>query len=215
MANKKEKEFIKDPKTNEEKIKEKINKVLNNIDEVQEKEDRKNRRKTIILTIGILLEIIIIIWIINSRYIKKKEPIKYKVSIKCNKETELDNVGYKLRDTNIYYLDKIGMVKKKSVSVIYIFKNKEYYDRFKSDYVASEKKEFKGIEKINEFDDVDYIYKEETIYDYDLLLKNKDVTKKGNVLNLNFKNKKDNYSILIESYDDVLSESERLDYICE
>ena len=62
-------EIVKDIKNNEMIVKEKINDVLRDLNKNDEIIKSRNRRKTVLYTIGVIIEIIIIILILKKNYL--------------------------------------------------------------------------------------------------------------------------------------------------
>ena len=211
-----EEEIKKDIKTNEEQMKKKVENILEDFDDSNAKVEKKAKIKNIFFIIGIIIEIIVIIFIFKSK--QKSKDISntkesYDFAVTCTNTTETNN--YDLKATNIYYFDKSRNVAKTENETTYIFKTKEYYNQYKSDYISSDIKNFSGITQKSVFDDNTLAYKNTTIYNYNELKKNKKVKYKDNTLTLNIPNKKEPITIYVENYDTVLLSNENMGFICE
>ena len=208
-------EFQNDIKYNNVKIKEKTQKMIKEFEEADDlrliKQRKKRRRKNILLIIGIILELGIIVYLF---YIKFYKETYYKTLTCTNSATNQSN-NYTITMNNVYYFDKNDKVAKTENSVIYIFNDKTSYEKYKTDYIDTNIKNYQGIEQIDIFDDQNYAYENKTTYTYSKLKKNKNVTINNNLLTAKIENKKEPITIYIEDYNSVLNTNEKTGFICE
>lgn len=208
-------DLVKDVKSNDVIMKEKVNEILKDLDSSDVVYKRKKRNKTIFYIIGIIIEIIVIILIIRTRYVKNEISDEYKMSVKCSNTTTNSLSDSSIKMTNTYYFNDDDKVVKTENEVLYAFNNQESYNRFKSDYISTDIKDYKGLNQQSIFDDNNYIFKTQTIYTYSELKKNKKVSYKNNVFTLDIPNRTEPIVIAVEDYDTVLNTNENMGFICE
>lgn len=207
-------EIVKDVKSNESIMKEKVDEILKDFDKNDVIYKRKRRNKTIFYIIGIIIEIIIIVLIVKNRYVNKETSNEY-TSVKCSNTTENIAINASITMNNTYYFNKDNKVNKTENEIVYIFNDKESYERYKSDYVSTDINNFTGLNQQTIFDDNNYVFKSQTIYDYSELKKNKNVSINGDILTLNIPDRTDPVVISIEDYDTVLDTNQNMNFICE
>lgn len=207
------KEFVVESKTNDAKMKEKVDNLIDELeieDEKREKkENQKRKRKNLILTIGIIIEIIIIIFL---AYIKFFKEIYYK-ELTCTNETNVEN--YQMIMENKYYFDKEDKVAKHENNITYKFETKDAYNEYKKNYISSDIKKYKGIKQTSKFDDKNNTYENKTIYTYSKLKKNKNVTVDEDNLSAKIEGRDEPITIYIDTYENVLISSETTGFTCK
>ena len=208
-------ELVKDVKTNEALMKEKVKEIIKDFDENDREYKRKKRNKTIFYIIGIIIEIIIIVLIVKNNYIKKKTSDNYTMSVKCSNTTTNSFNDSTIKMTNTYYFDKDNKVIKTENEVLYAFNSQESYERFKSDYIVNDVKNFEGLDQQSAFDDNNYIFKTQTIYTYSKLKDNKNVSYKNNIYTINVPGRTEPLTAIEEDYDTVLDTNTNMGFICE
>ena len=208
-------EFQNDIKYNNVQIKEKTKKMIQDFEEADDirltKQRKKRRRKNILLIIGIILELGIIGYLFYIKFYKET----YYKTLTCTNSSTSQNDNYTITMNNVYYFDKNDEVAKTENSVIYIFNDKASYEKYKTNYVDTNIKEYQGIEQIDIFDDQNYAYENRTTYTYKKLKKNKNVTFNNNLITAKIENKKEPITIYIEDYNSVLNTNEKTGFICE
>lgn len=207
-----EQEFEKDSKSNDEIMREKVNGIIEEINEVDRKEIRKKTIKTILLIIAIIIEIIVIILILNNR--KKENTNNYKMTLVCTNNNSQISSDYTIKMETTYYFDQNDKVAKTSSAAIYAFNDLNSYNKFIEENKIEELN-FKGVERKTAKDEIKHIYKAVTIYDYDLLKKNKKVTFKNNIFTFKLPGDTEETTLMIQGYDDVLETNKILDFTCE
>lgn len=204
-----------DIKYNSMQMKEKVNEIIDefeNQDEIRKNKKNKNRKKkNILLLIGIIIEVLVIIFLCYIKFFKEN----YSGLLTCTNTIENSENNYTITMNNVYYFDEENNVSKTENSIIYIFNDKKSYDKYKTDYVDTNIKDYKGINQIDIFDDQNYAYENKTTYTYSKLKKNENVTIKDNLITAKIKNRKEPITIYIESYDNVLKTNEKSGFICE
>ena len=208
-------EIVKDAKTNETIMKEKVNDILKDLDDSEIVYRRRNRRKTILFVIGIIIEIFVIILIIKNRYIKKDVANdNVKMVVTCSNTTQNDAYSASIKTNNIYYFNDDNEVIKRENEVLYAFNNKDAYDRYKSDYVNTDIKDFKGLKQQSIFSDENNLFKTKTTYTYSELKNNNSVKFKNNIFTI-FMPDDSIITLPIENYNEVLTTNENMNFICE
>lgn len=204
------KEIGKDIQSNEDVIKAKVENIVNDLNEINQKEDKRKRKKTIIFTIAIILEALIIAYILYN----KKSNNEDNLILRCtNNESEL-NTNYSMKMTNIYYFNKDREVVKTSNEILYAYNDQDSYNKFISTLNETETN-FKGYTKQSAKDDKNYIYKTVTTYTYSELKKNKEVKYKDKVFTFKLPNSQEETSILVQNYDDVVDTNNMMNFTCE
>jgi len=208
-------EITNDIKYNNIQMKEKAQKLIQELEEDEEqrieKFKRKRRKKNILLIIGIIIELLIIGFLCYVKFFKET----YSTKLTCTNTSQNSEINYTITMNNVYYFDKENKEAKKENKIIYIFNNKKDYEKYKNDYVDTNIKDYKGIEQKDIFDDQNYAYENKTIYTYSKLKKNKNVTLKDNLMTIKFEDKKEPITIYIEDYDNVLKTNEKIGFVCE
>lgn len=207
------KEFVVESKTNDAKMKEKVDNLIDELeieDEKREKkENQKRKRKNLILTIGIIIEIIIIIFLAYIKFFKET----YYKELTCTNETNVEN--YQMIMENKYYFDKEDKVAKHENNITYKFGTKDAYNEYKKNYISSDIKKYKGIKQTSKFDDKNNTYENKTIYTYSKLKKNKNVTVNEDNLSAKIEGRDEPITIYIDTYENVLISSETTGFTCK
>lgn len=207
------KEFVVESKTNDAKMKEKVDNLIDELeieDEKREKkENQKRKRKNLILTIGIIIEIIIIIFLAYIKFFKET----YYKELTCTNETNVEN--YQMIMENKYYFDKEDKVAKHENNITYKFETKDAYNEYKKNYISSDIKKYKGIKQTSKFDDKNNTYENKTIYTYSKLKKNKNVTVNEDNLSAKIEGRDEPITIYIDTYENVLISSETTGFTCK
>ena len=207
------KEFVVESKTNDAKMKEKVDNLIDELeieDEKREKkENQKRKRKNLILTIGIIIEIIIIIFLAYIKFFKET----YYKELTCTNETNVEN--YQMIMENKYYFDKEDKVAKHENNITYKFKTKDAYNEYKKNYISSDIKKYKGIKQTSKFDDKNNTYENKTIYTYSKLKKNKNVTVNEDNLSAKIEGRDEPITIYIDTYENILTSSETTGFTCK
>lgn len=205
-------EPVKNSNSNESQTK--VDEVIEDLSDQDEKKNtiqkQKRRRKNIFLIIGILIEVLVISFLVYMTFIKEK----YSKTLICTSDQQPSD-NYSITMKNIYYFDKNDKVAKTENNVIYIFNDKNNYEDYKNNYVSSNIENYKGIKQTTLFDDKNYAYQNKTIYTYSKLKKNKNVTFKDNIFTVKVDKREEPITIYIESYNDVLSNNDKLGFTCE
>lgn len=207
------KEFVVESKTNDAKMKEKVDNLIDELeieDEKREKkENQKRKRKNLILTIGIIIEIIIIIFLAYIKFFKET----YYKELTCTNETNVEN--YQMIMENKYYFDKEDKVAKHENNITYKFETKDAYNEYKKNYISSDIKKYKGIKQTSKFDDKNNTYENKTIYTYSKLKKNKNVTVNEDNLSAKIEGRDEPITIYIDTYENILTSSETTGFTCK
>ena len=207
------KEFVVESKTNDAKMKEKVDNLIDELeieDEKREKkENQKRKRKNLILTIGIIIEIIIIIFLAYIKFFKET----YYKELTCTNETNVEN--YQMIMENKYYFDKEDKVAKHENNITYKFETKDAYNEYKKNYISSDIKKYKGIKQTSKFDDKNNTYENKTIYTYSKLKKNKNVTVNEDNLSAKIEGRDEPITIYIDTYENILISSETTGFTCK
>lgn len=207
------KEFVVESKTNDAKMKEKVDNLIDELeieDEKREKkENQKRKRKNLILTIGIIIEIIIIIFLAYIKFFKET----YYKELTCTNETNVEN--YQMIMENKYYFDKEDKVAKHENNITYKFETKDAYNEYKKNYISSDIKKYKGIKQTSKFDDKNNTYENKTIYTYSKLKKNKNVTVNEDNLSAKIEGRDEPITIYIDTYENILTSSEITGFTCK
>lgn len=208
-------EFVCGSKSNDEKMREKVDELLEELDESEEKREKKERKtkskKNLFFTIGILIELAIIASLAYNNFFKEKY---YKV-LNCTSEIELKEENYKVVMTKKYYFDKDNIVSKLDNNIEYKFLDSKSYKEYKKNYVSSDIKNYSGLKQNSKFDDKNLTYLNNTEYTYSKLKKNKNVKLDNNILTLKIAGRKDDITLLIESYDSVVANSINEGFACK
>ncbi len=207
------KEFVVESKTNDAKMKEKVDNLIDELeieDEKREKkENQKRKRKNLILTIGIIIEIIIIIFLAYIKFFKET----YYKELTCTNETNVEN--YQMIMENKYYFDKEDKIAKHENNITYKFETKDAYNEYKKNYISSDIKKYKGIKQTSKFDDKNNTYENKTIYTYSKLKKNKNVTVNEDNLSAKIEGRDEPITIYIDTYENILTSSETTGFTCK
>ena len=207
------KEFVKESKTNDAKMAEKVNELIDELaiqDEKREKKEKKKKnKKNIILLIGIIIEIIIICFLAYIKFFKET----YYAELNCKNQTDLDN--YTMTMKNKYYFDKENKVAKYENNITYKFKTTEAYQEYKKNYISSDIKNYKGIKQSSKFNDKNNTYENSTIYIYSKLKSNKNVTVNEDIISAKIEGREEPITIYIDTYDNIISSNETTGFSCE
>lgn len=196
---------------NEELMKKSVDSMLEVLDKAEKKDRQRQNRKTIFLIISIIIEIVVIFGIIQLQN-KKSE---YEIKVKCSNKTEHTKDNYSIKMINTYYFNKHRKVSKTENDVIYIFDTKEDYDKYKNNILKEKNYDFRGLEIKKTFDDINYVYSHKTIYTYDELKKNRQVSYRNDMFKFNAPDQKEKTVIKVLDYDTVLNINNNMKYICE
>ena len=203
-----EKEFEKNSKSNEEIMKEKVSGIIDDLNEVNYKQDKRDRKKAIILLIAILIEVVVVVFILTSKKIKEE----YKMIVKCtNNESEL-YADYSMKMINKYYFNDYDKVVKTENEILYAYNNREAFNKH---VLEKDITNFKGYKKQSVKDKDNLIYKTVITYDYKKLKDNSKVSLNKGSLTFTIPSDKEETVITVQNYDDVIETNKIMGFTCE
>lgn len=197
-------------------VAEKLVKQLENERDSREKKEKHNKnKKNIIFLIGIILEIVIIVFLVRNRYLNNNESENYENQLTCTNNLSNENQDYSITTNNVYYFDKENKTAKMINSIIYIFNNKIAYDNYKNNFKSKSKTDFLGMEEEDIFDDINYVYENKITYNYNKLKENKEVTFKDDTFTFKLPNATSETTIFVDTYENTLEQNKNAGFDCQ